>query len=131
MIGTAPLFPLVSIGLMLTMAGIYGVLAFAIARRARELAVRVAVGASGRDVVRVVASHALRLVAAGAILGMFVMLGLARVVRAGGGAGSIWDPSLQAFLLPVAVVAIVGAIATWIPARRALAIDPVVLLRSQ
>ena len=58
------------IGMMLTMAGIYGVLAFAIARRARELAVRVAVGASGRDVVRLVAAHALRLVAAGAILGL-------------------------------------------------------------
>ena len=40
LIGTAPLFPLVTIGILLTMAGIYGVLAFAIARRSRELAVR-------------------------------------------------------------------------------------------
>ncbi len=52
LIGTAPLFPLVTIGILLTMAGIYGVLAFAIARRSRELAVRVAVGASAADVVR-------------------------------------------------------------------------------
>ena len=130
LVATAPLFPLVTIGMLLTTAGIYGVLAFAIARRARELAVRVAVGAGARDVVRIIVAHTLRLVFAGSFLGMLVMFGLARVVRAGGGAGSIWDPSLQAFIVPVAVVAIVAAIATWIPARRALQIDPVVLLRT-
>jgi predicted permease len=131
LVGTAPLLPLITIGLMLTTAGIYGVLAFAIARRARELAVRVAVGAAATDVVRLVAAHTIRLVVTGSVLGVIVMLGLARVVRAGGGAGSFWDPSLQAFVLPVAILMVVAAIATWIPARRALAIDPVVLLRTQ
>jgi ABC-type antimicrobial peptide transport system permease subunit len=58
------------------------------------------------------------------------MFALARVVRAGGGAGSIWDPALYSFVLPVVVVVAVGAIATWIPSRRALKIDPVVLLRT-
>lgn len=130
MVGTAPLVPLVTIGMLLTTAGIYGVLAFAIARRARELAVRVAVGAGANDVVRLVAAHTLRLVGTGSILGVLVMFGLARVVRAGGGAGSIWDPSIQAFLIPVAALMIVAAIATLIPARRALEIDPVVLLRT-
>ncbi len=48
MVATAPLFPLIVIGIMLTTAGIYGVLAFAIARRSRELAVRIAVGAERR-----------------------------------------------------------------------------------
>ena len=57
------------------------------------------------------------------------MFGLARVVRAGGGAGSIWDPALHSFVVPVVVVVVVGALATWIPSRRALKIDPVVLLR--
>jgi predicted permease len=130
MVATAPLFPLVTIGMLLTTAGIYGVLAFAIARRSRELAVRVAVGASAPDVVGLVARHTLRLVAAGSVLGTLLMFALARVVRAGGGAGSIWDPSIQAFLVPVATLLIVAAIATWIPARRALDIDPVVLLRT-
>jgi predicted permease len=130
MVGTAPLFPLVTIGLMLTTAGIYGVLAFAIARRARELAVRVAVGASPRDLVGLVARHTFKLVGGGAALGVLLMFLLARLVRSGGGAGSIWDPSLQAFVWPVVTVTIVAILATWIPSRRAVAIDPVVLLRS-
>jgi putative ABC transport system permease protein len=130
MVGTAPLFPLVTIGLMLTMAGIYGVLAFAIARRSRELAVRVAVGASASDVVRLVTAHTARLIAVGSAVGLLLMFALARLVRSGGGAGSIWDPALYSFVLPVVVVVAVGAIATWIPSRRALKIDPVVLLRT-
>jgi hypothetical protein len=56
---------------------------------------------------------------------------LSRLVRAGGGTGSIWDPALYSFVLPVLIVAVVGALATWIPSRRALKIDPVVLLRTQ
>jgi hypothetical protein len=131
LVGTAPFVPIVTIGVMLTATGIYGVLAFAIARRSRELAIRVAVGASGRDVVRIVTSHTLRLIAVGSTLGLMLMYALARVVRAGGGAGSIWDPSLHAFIVPVIVVFIVGALASWIPSRRALKIDPVALLRSQ
>jgi ABC-type antimicrobial peptide transport system permease subunit len=70
LIGTAPLFPLVAIGMLLTTAGIYGVLAFSIARRARELAVRVAIGASGWDLVRLVAAHTLRLVVVGCSIGI-------------------------------------------------------------
>jgi ABC-type antimicrobial peptide transport system permease subunit len=131
LVGTAPFVPIVTIGVMLTATGIYGVLAFAIARRSRELAIRVAVGASERDVIRIVTSHTLRLIAVGSTLGLVLMYALARVVRAGGGAGSIWDPSLQAFVVPLIVVFIVGALASWIPSRRALKIDPVALLRSQ
>ena len=54
LVGTAPLVPLIAIGTLLTAAGIYGVLAFAITRRSRELAVRMAVGATSGDVVRLV-----------------------------------------------------------------------------
>jgi predicted permease len=131
MVGTAPLLPLVAIGVMLTSAGIYGVLAFAIARRARELAVRVAIGASGSDIVRLVVGHTVRLVVTGSIAGLVAMLGLAKIVRAGGGAGSIWDPSVMAFVVPIVLVCGVAAVATWVPSRRALSIDPAVLLRQQ
>ena len=130
MVATAPLFPLIVIGLMLTTAGIYGVLAFAIARRSRELAVRIAVGAGAGDVVKLITAQTVRLVSAGAVVGLLLMLGLTRLVRSNGGAGSIWDPPLVAFLIPMIVLVVVGAIATWVPARRALKIDPVTLLRA-
>ena len=130
LIGTAPLFPLIVIGMLLTTAGIYGVLAFAIARRSRELAVRIAIGATGRDLVRLVGAHTLRLVGVGATAGIAVAFGLARVVRTSGGAGSIWDPGVQAFVIPVLLVVVIGAVATWIPSRRALRINPADLLRT-
>ena len=130
MVATAPLFPLIVIGIMLTTAGIYGVLAFAIARRSRELAVRIAVGASAGDVVKLITAQTVRLVSTGAVVGLLLMLGLTRLVRSNGGAGSIWDPPLAAFLVPLIVLVVVGAIATWVPSRRALKIDPVALLRA-
>jgi ABC-type antimicrobial peptide transport system permease subunit len=123
--------PLISIGTLLTVAGIYGVLAFAVSRRARELAVRVAVGAAPRDLIWVVARHTLRLVALGAGIGLAVTFGLSRLVRAGGGAGSIWDPAFPAFAFPVAAIVVIGLIATWLPARRAAGADPATLLRTE
>jgi predicted permease len=130
LVSTAPLLPLIAIGMLLTAAGIYGVLAFAIARRSRELAVRIAVGATPRDLVRLVGAHTLRLVVIGATAGTAVTFGLSRIVRASGGAGSIWDPGVQVFVIPVLLVVVVGAAATWIPSRRALRINPADLLRT-
>jgi predicted permease len=130
LISTAPLVPLIVIGMLLTMAGIYGVLAFAIARRSRELAVRVAVGATGQDLVRLVSAHTLRLVGVGATAGIAVTFGLSRIVRTSGGAGSIWDPGPEAFVIPVLIVIVIGAAATWIPSRRAVRINPAELLRT-
>ena len=130
LLGTAPLFPLIATGMLLTTAGIYGVLAFAITRRSRELAVRVAMGARGTDLVRLVTGHAMRLVALGSMLGVGFTFTLSRLVRAGGGGGSIFDPPVQAFVIPVLIILVIGALATWIPSRRALKIDPAVLLKA-
>ena len=130
LVGTAPLVPLIAIGMLLTTAGIYGVLAFSIARRTRELAVRVAVGASGRDLVRLVSKQTLRLLVVGGTAGIAATFALSRVVRASGGAGSLWDPGPQAFVVPVLIVLVIGGLATWIPSRRALKINPADLLRT-
>ncbi|HMC77976.1 MAG TPA: FtsX-like permease family protein, partial [Vicinamibacterales bacterium] len=130
LVGTAPLVPLIAIGTLLTTAGIYGVLAFAITRRSRELAVRMAIGATGGDVVRLVAGQSIRLVGIGAAFGIAVTFGLSRVVRAAGGAGSVFDPPLHVFVWPVVAVLVIGMVATWVPSRRALRINPAVLLRS-
>jgi predicted permease len=129
LVGTAPLVPLIATGMLLTAVGIYGVLAFAIARRAKEFALRVAIGASGPDIVRLVTGHALRLVAAGTIIGIGATLALGRIVRASGGGGSFLDPRWPAFVAPVLIIAAIGLLATWVPSRRALRINPAVLLR--
>lgn len=129
LVGTAPLVPLIAIGMLLTTAGIYGVLAFAITRRSRELAVRVAIGATARDLVRLVTAHSLRLVVLGTTLGVGLTFALSRIVRASGGAGGVYDPDWPSFVVPVAIVVAIGAAATWIPSRRALAINPAVVLR--
>ena len=116
--------------MLLTLAGVYGVLAFAITRRSRELAVRVAIGATSADLVRLVTAHSARLLMMGTTAGIGVTFGLARIVRASGAAGSIYDPPWPAFVVPILIVVIIGALATWIPSRRALRINPATLLRS-
>lgn len=130
LVGAAPLVPLILIGLLLTTAGIYGVLAFAIARRSRELAVRVAIGATNRDLVGLVAMHSLRLVLMGVTVGAGFTFALTRVVRAGGGGGSPFDASWTAFAIPVAIIVVIAALATWVPSRRVRKIDPAALLRT-
>jgi len=128
--GTAPLFPLIVIGILLTSSGIYGVLAFAVSRRSRELAIRVAIGAYRGNQIRLVMAHSLRLVLIGSTCGIALTFGLSRLVRASGGAGSLYDPPWPAFVLPVFVVLLVAMLATWIPARRALRVNPALLLKA-
>jgi ABC-type antimicrobial peptide transport system permease subunit len=66
----------------------------------------------------------------GSILGIAVTFALARVVRAAGGAGSVFDPPISAFVAPIVIVVAIGALATWVPSRRASKIDPATLLRT-
>jgi predicted permease len=128
--GTYPLVPLIAIGLMLTAAGVYAVLAFAVTRRSKELAVRIAIGATTLDLLRAVTGHSIRLLVVGTSLGIATTFALSRVVRAMGGAGSFLDtPAWPAFIVPAAIIAVVSALATWIPSRRALRLDPATLLR--
>lgn len=130
LVGAAPLVPLIAIGMLLTMAGVYGVLAFAITRRSRELAVRVAIGATAGDLIRLVTAHSARLLMMGTATGIGLTFALARIVRASGGAGSVFDPPWPAFVVPILIVAVIGVLATWIPSRRALKINPAALLRT-
>ena len=130
LLATAPLLPLIVIGLLLTTAGIYGVLAFAITRRARELAVRVAIGATSRDLAGLVAAHSARLFVMGMGVGVGFTFALTRIVRANGGGGSPFDADWTAFAVPTAMVAVVVALATWVPSRRVRKIDPAKLLRT-
>jgi predicted permease len=130
LVGFAPLVPLIMIGMLLTAAGVYGVLAFAITRRSKEFAVRIAVGASAADLVQLVAAQSARLVGMGLVLGLGLMWALRQFVRAAGGAGNSFDPQWRAFAVPIMVLVAIGMVATWLPTRRARRIDPAQLLRS-
>ncbi len=130
LVGTVPLMPLIAIGMLLTAAGVYGVLAFSMARRSKELAVRVAIGATGADLIRLVSRQSAALIAVGLTLGLIATFALRQIARANGGGGSLFDAHWPAFAVPALIIAVIGAVATWIPARRALRLDPAVLLRT-
>jgi hypothetical protein len=130
LVGTAPLFPLVVTGMALTAAGIYGVLAFATARRRKEFAVRLAVGAHPSDIGWLVAMDGLRLTMVGSCLATAVTFALSRIVRAGGGAGGAFDPTWRAFAIPLAIVVAISVLAAAVPSRRAARTDPALLLRA-
>ncbi len=115
--------------LLLASMGIYGSVAYQVARRTREIGIRVALGAKKGRVLRLVARHAAGVAAAGILVGLGGSILLVRVLgvfvsatRVGG------DPWM--FAASAAVVGGVALLATWIPARRATAVDPVVALRS-
>jgi hypothetical protein len=127
--GTYPMVPLITIGLVLTATGIYSVLAFAIARRSKELALRSAIGASPMDLMRLVAGSSMRLVAIGVAIGVAMTFALTRLLQ---GTGSIFEsPGWQAFVVPMIVVGGVSALATWLPSLSVLRIQPTVLLRTE
>ena len=112
--------------LALAVSGVYGLVAFAVAQRSREIGVRMAVGASRADVVRMMLAHAGRLVAAGIAAGAIAAVMLWPYVRARF-AGVEVDATLIAVTIAI-LFATVG-IAAWLPARRAARIDPALALR--
>jgi len=115
--------------LALAAAGVYAVLAYAVAQRRREVGVRMALGARAGDVVRLVVGQGARLVAAGVVAGLAGALVLGRAL--GGllyGVGASDPPTVAA---AAAVLAFVALAASWVPARRAARADPAVVLRAE
>jgi ABC-type antimicrobial peptide transport system permease subunit len=82
------------------------------------------------DLVRLVAAQSARLVAIGLVFGLGLMWALRQLVRSAGGAGSSFDPQWRAFAVPLLILVVIGIVATWLPSRRALRIDPAQVLRS-
>jgi len=128
LVGVYIFLPLVFVGLLLSAAGMYGILAFTISRRMKELAIRVAVGATARDMLWLVAGETSRLVITGTATGTIVMLWLIRTAQHESYVFA--KPSIAMFAVPVVILLITAAIATWIPARRAMSVDPASTLRA-
>jgi putative ABC transport system permease protein len=116
-----------SIGLILVTIGVYSLLSYTTARRTQEIGVRMALGAHGSDVLRMVIQMGLRLVILGAAIGLLVSLALARILATQLWGVSAYDPWTLT-LVPVLLL-ITGFVACWFPARRAARVDPLVALR--
>jgi putative ABC transport system permease protein len=115
--------------LLLATAGVFGVMAYSVSRRTREIGVRVALGAATRDVLRLIVGEGLRTVLIGAALGLAGALVLTRTVSSLLFGVTATDPiafgSVTALLLAAALLA------CYIPARRAAKVDPLVALRAE
>jgi predicted permease len=118
-----------ALALLLAMIGIYGVVQYAVARRSREVAIRLAVGARPDGIVRLLMGEGVRLVAVGAVIGIALSLVAAR----GLGALLYGVPGVDpvAFLGAPALLVLVGALAAFLPARKAIRVDPATTLRSE
>ncbi|MCM2269289.1 MAG: ADOP family duplicated permease [Thermoanaerobaculia bacterium] len=114
-------------GLLLAAVGLFGVLAYAVARRRRELGVRMALGASPGALIAALVGDGLRFTAPGVVLGILLGGGAARAL---GGTLHGVDPAAPApFLLGLGLLLVVAAAASGLAARRAAAIDPATALR--
>src|SRR3984893_18701806 len=114
-------------GVMLAAIGIYGVVEFLVAQQTREIGIRIALGATARSILRMVLSNMVRWTAAGAALGLLGSWLSSRVLESLLFEVRAHDP----FLLGAALFALlaVAFLAAWIPARRAMRVDPMVALR--
>jgi len=117
------------IALVLAAVGLYGVIAYDIAQRMREMGVRVALGAQARDIRRLVVWQGIRVAIAGAALGMAAAALASRYVADLLFHTSAYDP--LAFAGAAITILVVALLATAIPARRAMRVDPVVALRAE
>jgi len=117
------------LGVTLAVIGLYGLVSYSVARRTREIGIRISVGAQGGDLVWLFLREILVLLAAGMLVGLPLALALARWIESMLYHVSPSDPAGIAATL--ALVALGGVTATWIPARRALHADPVRALRHE
>src|SRR5213080_4655469 len=119
------IFALLAVGLALV--GIYGVTAYAVTQRTRELGIRMALGARGVDVVRLLMRESLRRVALGVGLGLVAALGVTRALSAM--LFEVAPRDAVTFAATALLLVAVALAATWLPARRATKVDPMVALR--
>jgi putative ABC transport system permease protein len=118
-------------GLALVLAGIgiYGVIAYSVAQRSKEIGIRMALGARRGDVMRLVLAQGAKISAAGIVIGSAASLGLTRLLANLLYSVSAFDPAT--FAVVAFLLALIAMLASYIPARRTLRVDPLIALRQE
>jgi len=116
-----------AVALLLATAGVFGVMAYSVSRRTREMGVRIALGACSQDVLTMILAQGLRTAVIGIVIGLAAALGLTRAVESMLFGIKVTDPlTFSAVILLVVTAAL---LACYVPARRAAKVDPIVALR--
>ncbi len=117
------------LGLVLASVGMYGVMAYSVSQRTREIGIRMAIGASARAVVRLIMRQGLSLVLVGTAIGLVGAWAASRLLRGVLYGENTTDPTT--FIVVPLVLLAVATLATFVPARRAAKVDPAVTLRAE
>lgn len=117
------------LGAMLAITGVFGMASYTVSKRLRELGIRMALGAGRREILGTALGRALRLLSVGSIAGLVLGLMATRVLAFIVYQATPKDPIVLGGVL--AAMLLLGMLAAWIPARRALAVDPLILLRDE
>ena len=114
--------------LLLAAIGVYGMLSYSVSSRMRDIGVRLALGADAGRVMRLVLGEGLRLAALGAVIGLAASFALGRLARSLLPDAPVWDARL--IVVAGVIMLAVSAVAAFVPARRAGAVDPMIVLRN-
>jgi predicted permease len=116
-------------GAMLSVTGIFGMAAYSVSKRLRELGIRVALGAQRTQVLQAVLGRTVKLLAVGSAIGLLLGILASRLLAYIVYQATPRDPLVLSGV--VLAMALLGLVATWIPAQRALSVDPMMLLREE
>ncbi len=117
------------LALLLSTLGLYGVLAYSVSRRVREIGIRMALGAQVSDVLRIVFRQGLGLAGFGLLLGLLAAVATTRLF--GGFLHGVQPLDPMTFASVIVLLAVAAVVAAWLPARRAARVDPMVALRAE
>ena len=118
-----------AMGAMLSITGIFGMAAYSVSKRLKELGIRMALGAQRKEILQAALGRALKLLAFGSAAGLLLGILASRVLASIVYQATPRDPLVLTGV--VMIMALLGLLATWIPARRALSLDPLTLLREE